>query len=157
MRGDRGRVAGFTLIEVLVALAIVGLALAAVAGVFSNGLIGHETAAGAEDALALAEERLAIAATPGTLRPGTSKGVFAERFAWETTVALYDEGSGPKPFDQNTVGQNTMGQNPSGQPPMGQPEDQPRLYRIAVSVAWRDGHRSRQLALATLRLGIAAP
>jgi general secretion pathway protein I len=139
MRADRRRAGGFTLIEVLVALAIVGLALAGVAGVLSNGLIGHETASGAEDALALAEERLATAAIPGALRPGTNKGTYAGRFAWQTTVAPYaDGGAGDaKAFDRK--------------------QDQPRLYRVAVTVSWRDGHRERQLALATLRLGTAVP
>jgi general secretion pathway protein I len=130
--------AGFTLIEVLVALAIVGLALGALASVFGNGLMGHDTAAGAEAALALAEERLAMAAVPGSLRPGTDKGVYAERFAWQTTVSPYEErGEKDKPFAE--------------------PKGLPRLFRVAVSVAWRDGHRSRQLSLSTLRLGAAAP
>jgi general secretion pathway protein I len=131
------RSAGFTLIEVLVALAIVGLALAAVAGVFSNGLVGHETAAGAEEALALAEERLASAGATASLRPGTAKGVFAGRYAWQTTVAPYDEGADIKQLE----------------PVKGVPS----LYRVAVSVAWQDGRRSRQLSLTTLRLGAANP
>jgi general secretion pathway protein I len=137
MRDDRG----FTLIEVLVALAIVGLALAAVSGVFSNGLVAHETAAGAEDALALAEERLAIAAAPGGLRPGISKGVFAG-FAWQAAVEPYDDGAGDAKAPQRLLDTK---------------KDRPRLYRIAVSVAWRDGHRERQLALSTLRLGTPPP
>ncbi|HZK92287.1 MAG TPA: prepilin-type N-terminal cleavage/methylation domain-containing protein [Stellaceae bacterium] len=134
--GESAAPAGFTLIEVLVALAIVGLALAAVAGVFSNGLIGHETASDAEAALALAEERLALAGATATLRPATDKGVFAGRFAWQTTVAPYEEGDDTR---------------------LAQPTGLPRLYRLAVSVAWQDGRRSRQLSLATLRLGNAAP
>jgi general secretion pathway protein I len=132
------RTAGFTLIEVLVALAIVGLALAAVASVFSTGLVGHETAADAEAALAVAEERLALAGAPANLRAGADKGVFADRFAWQTVIAPYDDAS-----------------NDAKQ--LAQPKDLPHLYRIAVSVAWHDGHRSRQLSLTTLRLGATAP
>ena len=122
--------AGFTLIEVLVALAIVGLALGAIASVFSNGLLGHETAANAEAALAVAEEQLALAAT--SLRPGTVSGSFAGRFAWQTTVSPYRDDS-----DKDADAPTTL----------------PQLYRVAVSVSWRDGYRSRQVALATLRLG----
>jgi len=128
---DKSHTAGFTLIEVLVALAIVGLALGAIAGVFSNGLMGHETASDAEAALALAEERLALAAEPP--RPGSDSGTFAGRFAWQTTVSRYDDG-GAKP----TVAPTSL----------------PPLYRIAVSVAWHDGHRGREVALSTLRLGV---
>jgi general secretion pathway protein I len=129
MKSASDRAAGFTLIEVLVALAIVGLALAAIAGVFSQGLIGHETASDAEAALALAEERLALAGS--TLQPGASSGTFAGRFAWKTTVSPYAEG------DKTADPPNAL----------------PRLYSVAVSVAWQDGHHSRQVALSTLRLG----
>ena len=128
------RTAGFTLIEVLVALAVVGLALGAMAGVFSNGLLGHETASGAETALALAEGQLALAAA--TPRPGAASGIYDGRFAWQTTVA---------PF-KDTADKDL----PS-------PAALPLLYRIAVSVSWRDGYRSRQVSLSTLRLGSATP
>jgi type II secretory pathway pseudopilin PulG len=125
------------LIEVLVALAIVGLAMAAIAGVFSNGLIGHETASDAEAALAVAEERLAMAGGGPTFQTGTAKGSFAGRFAWQTTVSPYVDGGDASPI--------------------GQPKNLPPLYRIAVSVVWQDGHRSRELTLSTLRLGSVPP
>src|ERR1700691_4587257 len=86
------RQAGFTLIEVLVALAIIGLALGAVAGVFGQGLAGHETASEAEAALAVAEEQLALAAA--TPHPGAANGVFANRYAWQATVAPYQDADG---------------------------------------------------------------
>jgi general secretion pathway protein I len=129
---DSGRTAGFTLIEVLVALAIVGLAVGATAFVLGNGLMGHETAADAEAALAVAEERLALAgATP---HPGANSGTEDGRFAWRTTVAAYDDSA-----DKTADAPTTL----------------PRLYRIAVTVAWRDGRRDREVALSTLRLGPA--
>jgi general secretion pathway protein I len=127
------RAAGFTLIEVLVALAVVGLALGAIATAFGNALTAHETTADAEAALALAEEQLALAAA--SFRPGNAKGDFAGRFAWQTTVAPYVDGD------------KTAGPTPA-----------PRvLYRVTVSVAWRDGRRGREVALSTLRLGPAVP
>lgn len=133
MKNNQRRVAGFTLLEVLVALAVVGLALGAIAGVFSAGLVSHETAAAAETALAVAEEQLTLASAAP--RPTAGKGVYAGRFAWRTTVAPYDDGD--KAADL--------------------PSTLPRLYRIAVSVAWHDGRRSREVALSTLRLVPAAP
>jgi general secretion pathway protein I len=124
------RAAGFTLLEVLVALAIVGLAMGAIAGVFSNGLLGHETASNAEAALAVAEGQLALAA--GAPRPGASNGVYDGRFAWQTTVAFF----------QDTIDKDAVA-----------PKSLPLLYRIAVNVSWSDGRRSRQVSLSTLRLG----
>jgi general secretion pathway protein I len=138
MRADRG----FTLIEVLVALAVVGLALAAVAGVLGTSLMAHETVAGAEQALALAEERLAFATTPGALLPGTSKGNFAGNYAWQITVAPYNDGRD----ETRPIGKKEADLN-----------DRLRLYQVSVSVTWRDGHRGRQLALTTVRLGAAPP
>jgi general secretion pathway protein I len=126
--------AGFTLIEVLVALAVVSLALGAIAGVFSNGLLGHETASGAETALALAEGQLALSAAAP--RPGAASGTYEGRFAWQTTVAPFKDVA-----DKD----------------LSAPGSLPSLYRIAVSVSWRDGYRSRQVSLSTLRLGPAVP
>lgn len=121
------------MVEVLVALAIVGLALGALAAAFGNALTAHETAADAEAALALAEEHLALAAAAP--RPGSAGGNFAGRFAWRTTVARYDDG------DKAAAPALSL----------------PVLYRVAVSVVWRDGRRSREVTLSTLRLGAATP
>jgi general secretion pathway protein I len=127
------RSAGFTLIEVLVALAIVGLAVAAIAGVFGNGITGQEVASDAHTALALAEEQLALAGDKAALRPGTEKGTFAERFAWQTTVSIFADGKDTK----TTI----------------QPDGAPLLYRVTVDVDWRSGRHSQKLTLSTLRLG----
>ena len=141
---ERGRTAGFTLIEVLVALALVGFAMAAIAGVLGGGLIAHETAGDAETALAVAEQRLALAAAGPSFRAGAAKGEFAGRFAWQTTTEPYRE----------TRGTTGSGDAAAGAP---DPAGLPQLFRIAVSVAWRDGHRNRELALSTLRLGPPTP
>lgn len=126
------RHSGFTLIEVLAALAIIGFALGAIASVFGQGLTAHETASEAEMALAVAEEQLALAtATP---HPGAANGVFANRFTWQTNVAPYQD-----------VADKTA-DAPSALPP---------LYRIAVSVAWHDGRHTREVSLSTLQLGAA--
>ena len=133
---DRSAAAGFSLVEVLVALVITGLALAAAAGVFRTGLLGHEIAVGADAALALAEEKITAAGVTEPLRPGRSAGLFGERFQWQVSIEPYREKSDGG-FDQLL------------------PDLQ--LYRIVVTVAWRDGHRQRALALDTLRLGPPPP
>ena len=84
----KSRPAGFTLIETLVALAIVGLALAAIAGVFSNALMGHETASGAETALALADQVLRLEpndATAKLLADAIGK-IGIERLPWSNAL-----------------------------------------------------------------------
>jgi prepilin-type N-terminal cleavage/methylation domain-containing protein len=133
---QRTGAAGFSLIEVLVALVIVGLALATAAGVFRTGLLGHEVAVGVDAALALADEKIASAGVTEPLRPGRSAGVFGNRFQWQVSIEPYQEKS------------NTL---------FDQPSSDLQLYRIAVTVTWRDGRRERQLALDTLRLGAPPP
>ncbi len=132
-------IAGFSLIEALVALVITGLALTAIAGVFSTGLIGHQASEEAATALSLAEGKIAMAGATEALRPSRSEGVFAGRFRWELTIAPYDDRE-----DKAAAGVDPA-------------VSALRLYRIAAAVAWREGPRQRQLALTTLRLGPAPP
>jgi prepilin-type N-terminal cleavage/methylation domain-containing protein len=127
---------GFSLIEAVVALAIVAFALAVIADNFSTGLLGHETAGAVDAALALADEKLAGAEAAASLRPGQNAGVFANRFQWQLTIAPYEDPAGTS---------------------MDKPVANLRLFRIQVSIAWREGHRQRQLALSTLRLVPAPP
>jgi hypothetical protein len=115
---------------VLFALAVIGLALGAAATVFRNGLIGQKTASDLDTALTLAEGRIAEAGAAGPLRPGESQGAFG-RFQWRVTVARYDDKDVSLPDFQ--------------------------LFRIEAQVAWSDGPRRRQFALATLRLAPETP
>ena len=142
----RRRTGGFTLIEVLIALAVAGLALAAMAGVFGTGAIGHETAADANTALNLAEEKLAGAEAVAAIRPGRTAGSYAGRFDWRVSVAPYNDPDDP-----------TAALAPAVNPLPSQSAAGLRLYRIEATVAWRDGRRQRQLAVSTLRLLPAAP
>jgi general secretion pathway protein I len=124
------RAAGFSLIEVLVALAIVGLTLGAGAMVLRNGIAGHVAAADLDAATALAEERIAAADAADAPQEGETHGVFADRFAWHLTI--------------------TRDADTTEQPPAPY-----ALYRMAVEVSWRDGLRQRRIALDTLRLARA--
>jgi prepilin-type N-terminal cleavage/methylation domain-containing protein len=136
---EPGNSAGFSLIEVLVALVITGLALAAIAGTFGSGLLAHQLSEQAATALALAEEKIAAAGALQPLRPATSGGEFAGRFRWQRTIAPYED----RPDNTATAADQ------SGAPL--------RLYRIEAGVAWREGWHNRRLSLATLRLGPPPP
>jgi general secretion pathway protein I len=127
---------GFSLIEAIVALAIVGLALGAIAGVFSTGLQGNRTAEEVDAALALAESKLTEAEAIAILRPGHSEGVFAGRYQWRLVVAPYqDETAGSDDKLAATF----------------------QLFRIEAIAAWYDGLRQRQISLATIRLAPVPP
>jgi general secretion pathway protein I len=124
--------AGFTLVEVLAALAIAGLALGAAATIIRDGMVAHATAGDVDTALALAREKIAAAGVTTPLRDGADQGVFADRFAWRLVVSRYDDTES-------------------------RASASPHLYRIAATITWRDGLRGREVALATLRLAPDQP
>jgi general secretion pathway protein I len=131
--------AGFSLIEVLVALAIGGLALSAIAGVIGDGLSGGRASDATASALTVAEGEIAAAGVAEPLRPGSSKGSFAGRFEWLRQVTAYED----RREDARSDGD--------------QPLSRLQLYRIEVTVGWSEGTRRRQLTLATLRLAPVPP
>jgi general secretion pathway protein I len=126
------RASGFSLVEVLFALAVAGLALGATASAFRNGLMGHAAAGDVDTALALAQEKLAGAGISEKLQPGETRGAFG-RFRWQLDIAPYRDPDGD-----------------AAAAPL-------RLYRVEAAVTWRDGGRERHFALSTLRLGAATP
>ncbi|MBV8535051.1 MAG: type II secretion system protein [Alphaproteobacteria bacterium] len=124
--------AGFTLIEILVALALLGLTVGAIASVLGNSARGYNAADSAQTALSLAEDKLETAGVTGPLRAGQTEGQFDERFSWRVAVTNYRD-----------------------KPPVGAAAAQPGgmgLFRIEVTVGWREGVRESQIALSTIRL-----
>jgi general secretion pathway protein I len=81
------REAGFTLIEALVALAILGVALAAVLRAYGAGFRSAERAGMQTHALLLAESRLAEAAATMT-GPGERRGA-AGGYSWRVIAAPF--------------------------------------------------------------------
>ena len=134
-RARPGGAAGFSVLEVLVALVVAGLALTAVAGVFGTGLDAHRVRADAAAALTFAEGRLAMAGSAEPLRAGRTGGEFGDRFRWQLSVSPYED---------------RQDESPSR---FARPHLAVQLYRIEVVVAWSERARRRQVTLATLRLG----
>ncbi|MFQ5534660.1 MAG: prepilin-type N-terminal cleavage/methylation domain-containing protein [Sphingomonadales bacterium] len=123
--------AGFTLIEVLVALAIVAIALAPLLQVYSRGAGNADTANLYLRASAIAESMLASAGSDMPLRPGQTNGTSASVFNWTLTV---------RPTD------------------MGLDEELPMaLYEVEAEVSWVTGATPRSLSLRTLRVGKREP
>ncbi|MGH7091878.1 MAG: type II secretion system protein [Stellaceae bacterium] len=121
---------GFTLVEMLFALAVIGLAMAAAATVFRTGLIGNEAAASMDEALRIGQAKLAEAGADLPLWPGVSSGRFG-RFAWHLVIA--------RAKDDEAESAHLA------------------LYRVEARVLWRNGLRERHVTLDTLRLGSAPP
>lgn len=130
MTADRSA-RGFTLLEVLVALIIFGVAFGAIAGIFQTSLRHSGTASTLFDAQALAEQQMARFGTELPLAPGEHEGSETVRnrgvFAWRGRISLAE--------------------------PVAAGDDL-ALYRIVVDVA-SEGVAVPLVTLETLRIGAA--
>jgi general secretion pathway protein I len=130
---SRGQ-SGFSLLEVLVAFAILSISLGVLMQIFSRSSISTVVAAQYSRAVSVAESRLAAVGTVIPLEPGALSGEPEDGFAWELTIV-------PATDLQPERGLGAV-QASSVSP-----------YRVTVNVLWGDAGRVRRLALATLRLG----
>jgi prepilin-type N-terminal cleavage/methylation domain-containing protein len=124
MTDGQGR--GFTLIEVLVALAILALTFTFAYRAISGGLDRLFSDGQAERAVLLAQAQLARVGHDIALVDGTTDGRDPSGFSWQITVSPYGSGQGVL----------------AG-------------HRVVVAVAWRAGLWVRQVQLETVRLGPA--
>ncbi len=121
---------GFTLIEVIIAFAIVALALSAVFQIFSTGLRGSVVTENYNIATLLAESKLAGIGIEEPLDTGDQSGTFENGFQWQTTVRPYDDGGSS--FTPGAI----------------------QAFEVTVTVKWGGLNRERTVSLATLRLAI---
>ena len=133
--GDRasgGREAGFTLVEVVVALAILALSLAVLLNVISNGISQTDRAQKLAQAGSLAQSLLAKVGTEMPIQEGQVSGEFPEGFRWRVRAERYgdaeDRGDWPV-----------------------------AAYAISLEVLWGDASDEHSVALTTLRLAPKEP
>ena len=131
MRNDRE--VGFTLLEVLVALLITGIALGALFQGTLGGIGAAELAGRTEEALSRARSRLAAAGRVGPLVAEDRQGDDGGGYRWRLRVAplaMHPPASGVQPLT---------------------------LYAVQVTIGWSDGRQARSVTLDTRRLGAAPP
>ena len=122
-----GASAGFTLLEVLVAFAVLSIALAVLLQVFAQGFGGAERAQGVTGALLRAESRLAEIGRTRPLEAGEESGDFGDGYRWNTLIRAHGEGAAP-----------------ANAPLV-------RAFEVVVRIDWR-GARGQAVELRTLRL-----
>lgn len=129
---------GFTLLEVLVALAIAGLALVALFSAGSSGLFATDSATRSEEALERAQSHLAAAGRDTALLPANTSGDDGGGYRWHLAV---------RPLESRRVSSRNgvLGLTATD-----------TLYEIAVAISWRQGGRERRVVLRTLRLATGA-
>ena len=119
---------GFSLLEVLVAFAILSLSLGVILQIFSTGLRSASLGEQYTRAVALAETKLTEIESSEVLREGDAEGEFDQDFRWHVTVRLAEW------WEQ--AGGETLPVWP---------------YELIVEVLWGDAPRERSVTLATLR------
>jgi general secretion pathway protein I len=118
---------GFSLLEVLVAFAILALSLGVLLQVIATGLRNTAIAEDYTEARLYAESILAALGRESPLQETVSEGQIDEKFSWRSSVAAYrEENLTPAP----------------GMMP----------YQLVVEVFWHSSSQTRSVTLETLRL-----
>lgn len=120
---------GFTLLEVVVAMAVAGLVLGAAMQLIGAGAHAAATLNTHRRALLVAESHLESIAAQTELAVGTTNGTTTDKFRWQATVE-------PLELPDADDARNTPFQ----------------LYAVSVEVLWGDERNSRRVRLASVRL-----
>jgi prepilin-type N-terminal cleavage/methylation domain-containing protein len=126
------RASGFTLIEVIIALAIAGLGLGVLMAAAGTGLGQSNFADQYIEATRRAQSHLAGLGVLTPLRPGTQSGDDGGGYSWQvrTSQAAMHAGAAPGAAAQNPLG----------------------LYTVEVTLTWHSGMGTRSVTLRTQRL-----
>jgi general secretion pathway protein I len=130
-RNTQARSRGFTLVEILVALAILALTFGMSYQVLSTGLAWSDRSGAAQAATMVAGALLERVGHDIALADGTVEGRTADGFGWRIAVTPYAAGSAP----------------PAGL----------AAHQVEVVVSWQERRQLRQTRLVTLRLAAAVP
>lgn len=120
--------AGFTLVEVVVALAILALSLSAVFAAMSNGIWRVGQADAAAKAGSLAQSLLARAGAETPLRAGHANGQFPGGFDWTLLVEPFGDGADWAQWPLSA-------------------------YTVTAQVSWDEASARHSVVLRTIRLG----
>jgi type II secretion system protein I len=137
-----GALAGFTLLEVVVALAIVAIALVPLLRLHLLSLDATVRAQDLTTAVLLAQGHMAaMGAFPDT---GEAEGAFEDpelsKFRWQTAVTAYTLGLGPGSSPGSSSGTSPGG---TGSGESGTQSTSVEVRRIEVTVRWLDGQGER--------------
>lgn len=118
--------AGFTLVEVIVALAILSASLGVLLGMISSGLLRTSSAERMVEAGSLAQSLLAEIGADYPVMTGERVGEFANGYRWHLKMQPTADGNQSGPAS---------------------------LYQVSADVEWDEGTERRLFRLNTLRIG----
>jgi general secretion pathway protein I len=124
---------GFTLIEVVVALSILGIGLTVIIELFSGGLRLGRTSEEYTRAVSFARMKMEEISSQPTIEEGTEEGEFDEKYRWQMTAKKVDilpaevkKGSDYKP-----------------------PVD---LFQVKIDVLWKLGSHERSTSIESYKI-----
>ncbi len=121
---------GFTLIEVVVAVAILGIALTVIIELFAGGLRLARASKEYTKAVNYANAKMEEIASQQTLEEGITEGEFDETYHWRVTMNKVNLLPVEKPWEVK--------------PPI-------QLFQIKVDVLWKPGSTERSASVETYR------
>ena len=130
MGSDARSTTGFTLLEVVVAMAILGVALTVIIELFSGGLRLARTSTDYTKAINYARMKMEEIAVQQTMEEGSQEGEFDSAFRWQVETKKVDVLPIEKGIDFK--------------PPT-------QLFQVKVNVLWKSGLREKSTRLETYR------
>jgi len=134
-----GHAAGFTLLEVIVALAIAGLAFAALFRAGGTGLFAADTAGRLEEAVARAQSHLAAIGRDAALLQGEINGDDGDGFHWWLRIRPAAVRQAAPNLSQRVQRATTT------------------LYDVEVEISWTAGGHQRAVTLRSERIDTVVP
>ena len=130
-RATRASSRGFTLLEIVVALAIMALALVGLFRAGSGGVLAVDAAGHVDEAIERAQSHLAAIGRAGAVSPGETEGDDGGGYRWQVRT---------RPLAALQVGSGAAAATVT-------------LFEIEVAISWRAGAGRRSVVLSSRRLG----
>ena len=127
---------GFSLLEVLVAFVILALAMGVLMQIFSGGLQNATRAGEYQQAVLLAQSKLASIGIETPLNESDNSGEFDSKYRWHVSIQRYQE---------NPAQSNEQTGIPTALLPV-------KLLEVEVQVLWGDTEQPHSVDLKTLRM-----
>ncbi|PID73450.1 MAG: hypothetical protein CSB33_03520 [Desulfobacterales bacterium] len=136
---------GFTLLEVLVAMMILGISITLLMQVFSGGLQAVYKAAGYSRAADHGREKMAQLMLPAEIQPGEYAGAFGDGYRWKARIT---------PVSVTFLSSSPVLPGAAADVPLTAliANETRGLFQVRLWIFWTDGGHRRDMVFSTLRM-----